>query len=121
MMGLFGWPRRGCPTGVGGRPAGERWEDHGLVFLNTLGKPLEPRNVVRSFKHRLTTLSLPDARFYDLRHTCASFLLAQGVEPRVVMEILGHAQYSFTMKTYAHVLPAMRRDAASRMDEILRG
>jgi len=101
--------------------AGERWEDHGLVFPNTLGKPLEPRNVVRSFKHRLAGLSLPDARFYDLRHTCASFLLAQGVDPRVVMEILGHAQYSFTMKTYAHVLPAMRQDAANRMDQVLRG
>lgn len=36
------------------------------------------------------------------------------------MEILGHAQYSFTMKTYAHVLPAMRQAAASRMDELLR-
>jgi len=65
-------------------------------------------------------LRLLDARFYDLRHTCASFLLAQGVEPRVVMEILGHAQYSFTMKTYAHVLPAMRQEAASRMDRLLR-
>ena len=100
--------------------AGERWEEHGLVFPNTLGKPLEPRNVVRSFKHRLGALGLPDARFYDLRHTCASFLLAQGVEPRVVMEILGHAHYSFTMKTYAHVLPTMRQAAAARMDEVLR-
>lgn len=101
--------------------ARERWQDRGLVFPNTLGKPLEPRNVVRSFKRRLVGLNLPDARFYDLRHTCASFLLAQGVEPRVVMEILGHAQYSFTMKTYAHVLPVMRQEAASRMDRLLRG
>jgi integrase len=90
------------------------------VFPNTLGKPPEPRNVVRNFKRSLSVLNLPDARFYDLRHTCASFLLAQGVEPRIVMEILGHAQYSFTMKTYAHVLPAMRQRAASRMDELLR-
>jgi len=58
-----------------------RWKDHGLVFPNTLGKPLEPRNVVRSLKHRLAGLSLPDARFYDLRRTRASFLLAQSVEP----------------------------------------
>src|SRR5258708_20421258 len=100
--------RTRCANSGSGWWRASGWEDHGLVFPNTLGKPLEPRNVVRSFKHRLGTLGLPDARFYDLRHTCASFLLAQGVEPRVVMEILGHSQYSFTMKTYAHLLPLMR-------------
>lgn len=58
--------------------AGTRWSERGLVFPNSLGTPLEPRNLVRSFKARLVALGLPDARFYDLRHTCASFLLARG-------------------------------------------
>jgi integrase len=39
-------------------------------------------------------------RFYDLRHTCASLLLVQGVHPHVVMEILGHSQIGLTMNTY---------------------
>jgi integrase len=46
-------------------------------------------------------------------------LLAQGVHPRLVMEILGHSQIAVTMNTYSHVIPAMKAAVASRMDEIL--
>jgi integrase len=55
-------------------------------------------------------------RIHDLRHTCASLLLAQGVHPRVVMETLGHSQISLTLDTYSHVLPALGVEAASKMD-----
>jgi integrase len=58
-------------------------------------------------------------RFHDLRHSCASLLLAQGVHPRVVMETLGHSQIALTMNTYSHVLPPLQREAAVRMDEVL--
>ncbi len=57
-------------------------------------------------------------RFHDLRHACASLLLAQGVHPRVVMETLGHSNISLTMNTYSHVIPALQREAASKMDGI---
>jgi integrase len=60
-------------------------------------------------------------RFHDLRHSCATLLLVQGVSPRVVMEILGHSQINVTMNTYSHVLPALQRDAAARLDELLTG
>jgi integrase len=46
-------------------------------------------------------------------------LLAHGVNPRVVMETLGHSQVSLTLNTYSHVLPTLQRDAAARMDNIL--
>lgn len=59
-------------------------------------------------------------RFYDLRHTCATLLLAQGVDLRTIMETLGHSQISLTMNTYAHVLPALQREAANKMDRMLR-
>jgi integrase len=58
-------------------------------------------------------------RFHDLRHTCATLLLAQGVHPRLVMEILGHSQIAVTMNTDSHVIPAMQKEVANRMDEIL--
>lgn len=58
-------------------------------------------------------------RFHDLRHTCATLLLAQGVYPRVVMEILGHSQISITMNLYSHVIPAMQQEVAARLDAIL--
>src|SRR3978361_576272 len=59
-------------------------------------------------------------RFHDLRHTCASLLLAQGVPPRVVMEVLGHSQLSITMNLYSHVMPSALREAADAIDRLLR-
>jgi integrase len=59
-------------------------------------------------------------RFHDLRHSCATFLLAQGVSDRVVMETLGHSTISTTMNIYAHVLEAAKHEAAARMDALLR-
>jgi integrase len=55
---------------------------------------------------------LPDMRFHDLGHSCATTLIAQGVHPRVVQEILGHSQISTTMNVYGHVLDTTRRVTA---------
>lgn len=92
---------------------GERWD---LVFCTALGRPLDARHVVYSFKRYLRRAALPDIRFHDLRHSCASLLLAQNVHPRVVMELLGHSTITLTMNTYSHVLPEAQRQAAALMD-----
>ena len=80
---------------------------------------MEPRNVTRHFHSAMEKARRPRQRFYDLRHTCASLLLAQGIQPRVLMEILGHSQISLTMNTYAHVMPQLERDAADKMNAAL--
>lgn len=49
---------------------------------------------------------------HDLRHAAATLLLAQGVDPRTVMETPGHSQISLTLNTYSHVLPTLQADAA---------
>jgi integrase len=59
-------------------------------------------------------------RIHDLRHSCATLLLAQGVHSKVVQEILGHSQISLTMDTYSTVLPPVSREAAEQMDAVLR-
>ena len=101
--------------------AGPNWEDWGLVFANPIGRPLNRHNVTREFQTLLEQVGLPRLRFHDLRHTCASLLLAQNVQPRDLMEILGHSQISLTMNTYSHVMPSVLQDAANRMDSILSG
>jgi integrase len=64
--------------------------------------------------------SLPQTlRFHDLRHTCATLLLKQGVNPKFVQELLGHADISLTLNTYSHVLPDMGDAAAGGMDAAL--
>jgi integrase len=90
-----------------------------LVFTSSTGTPLEPRNANRVFTDLLKTARLRPTRFHDLRHTCASLLLAQGVSPRVVMETLGHSAIAVTMNTYGHVMPLAQREAADRMNELL--
>jgi integrase len=63
---------------------------------------------------------LPHARFHDLRHAHATFMLIQGVHPKVVSEHLGHASIGITLDTYSHVLPIMQEHAARAFDELFR-
>jgi integrase len=99
--------------------AGSLWRGSLCVFTTPVGTPVDPRNDYREFKKLLGRAGLPSVRLHDLRHTAASLLVAQGVPPRVVMEILGHSQIALTMNTYSHVAPEVSREAADRMAETL--
>ena len=99
--------------------AGDAWTDCGLVFASAKGTVIEPRNLNRLFDELSAQAGLRRLRFHDLRHTCASLLLAQGVQPRVVMEILGHSQLSITTDLYSHVMPTALRGAADLLDQAL--
>jgi integrase len=101
--------------------AGAAWQDTGFVFTTRHGQPRDGCGTTRDFKRLLTSAGLPPFRWHDLRHSCASFLLAQGVSARVVMEILGHSDIRLTLNTYSHVMPSLQRDAADQMDALLRG
>jgi len=90
-----------------------------IVFTTQLGTPIHPRNHYRAFQSLTASASLRRVRLHDLRHTAASLMLAQGIAPRVVMEILGHSQISITMNTYTHVDPELSRVATDRLQELL--
>jgi integrase len=103
--------------------------DVDLVFCTEIGTPLDPRNLNRSFRSLLIRAEVgvvlvekdgekrwvTGVRLHDLRHSCATFLLAQGASPRVLMEILGHSGIAVTMNTYAHVLPTLLGNAVTGM------
>ena len=99
--------------------AGPHWQETGFVFTTTIGTPLDARNVVRKYHALLKKAELSHNRFHDLRHSCASLLLAQGVPLKTVSDILGHSQISITADFYAHIAPEMRREALGVMDSIL--
>jgi integrase len=101
------------------RAAAHYWADTGLVLTTQLGTAIDPRNVNRWLAELCDRAGVRSIRPHDLRHTCASLLLAQGVPARVVMDILGHSQIAVTMDIYSHVVPAMQDDAAGRMDDAL--
>ena len=54
-----------------------------------------------------------------MRHTCASQLIGQGVDLRVVMETLGHSQITLSANTYTHLRQAIQQEAAQRLDAVL--
>jgi integrase len=98
---------------------GEVWQDLGFVFTTPIGTPQDASNVRRrSFEPLLERAGVPKIRFHDLRHTCATVLLAQGVHPKVVQEQLGHSQISLTLDTYSHILPTLQQEAANEMDKM---
>lgn len=101
---------------------GAAWEDNDLVFPNGLGRPLDNINLLKYwFLPLLKKAGLPRIRFHDLRHTAATLLLGQGVNIKVVSEMLGHADVSITLRVYAHVMPHMQREAVHAMDRLLSG
>ena len=81
---------------------------------------MAPRRVRRSFKPLLRRAGLPEeTRFHDLRHTCATLLLTEGVHPKIVQETLGHASISLTLDTYSHFVPTLQEKATFAMEEAL--
>ncbi len=96
------------------------YEDWDLIFATNVGTPLNPENLVkRSFKPLLSKAGLPEIRFHDLRHTCATLLLGRGVHPKMVQELLGHATIAMTLDTYSHYLPSMGDQASGAMGDAL--
>ena len=89
------------------------------MFPNLSGGVIIASTLHWSFKTLLRYAGLPEVRFHALRHTAATLMLEANVNPRVVQEMLGHANIRQTMDTYSHVLPNMQQQAAERMDEML--
>ena len=83
------------------------------VFTNDLGEPLRPASVGQAFSRLVKAAGVPVIRLHDLRHTHASQLLMAGINVKVVSERLGHASVSFTLDTYAHVMPGQQAEAAA--------
>jgi integrase len=67
----------------------------------------------------LRRTGLPNIRFHDLRHTCATLLLTRGVHPKIVSEMLGHSSIAITLDIYSHVIPGLGDAAAEAMEDVL--
>jgi integrase len=99
---------------------GTLWEDLGLVFPSTAGRPLGRDWVYRRcFKPLLKRSGLPQITLHDLRHTCATLLLGQNVHPKYVQELLGHASIAITLNRYSHWIPSMGDQTARAMEDAL--
>lgn len=75
--------------------------------------------MTRKWERFLEKKNLKHIRFHDLRHSCATAMIAAGVDLKTVQQRLGHADISTTMNTYAHSTKAMDREAANKMDDLI--
>ena len=98
---------------------GELWQDTDLVFTSEVGTPLDPSNFRHSFDRVAAEAGLVGWHPHELRHSCASILLAQGVPIEVVSRVLGHSSIRITADVYGHILDPQRQQAAEAMARAL--
>lgn len=95
-----------------------------LVFCSRTGRLLEHGNVLRSIrdlaeKASSETEKVKPIRTHDLRHTFASMAIAAGWDVVTLSRHLGHADVSFTLRTYAHIFERHKAREVSTLDELL--
>ena len=91
-----------------------------LVFSRLDWTPLPPITVNHAFIRIMRKAGLSGIRMHDLRHTHATLMMKQGVNPKIVQERLGHSSFAVTMDIYSHVVPGLQEAAAIGFDQGLR-
>jgi integrase len=81
---------------------GERWVDSRLVFASEIGSALDHNNVADLFRARIKAAKVRPVRWYDLRHSYGSALIAAGVDVKSVAQLMGHASVTLTLQHYVH-------------------
>ena len=94
-------------------------EYDGYVFVDVMGNIFNPRNLSANFSKLLEMKGLRHIRFHDLRHSCASLLLANDVPMKQIQEWLGHSDISTTANIYSHLDYKSKITSANVMDHVL--
>lgn len=94
-------------------------EYDGYVFVDVMGNIFNPRNLSSNFSKLLELKGLRHIRFHDLRHSCASLLLANDVPMKQIQEWLGHSDISTTANIYSHLDYKSKLTSANVMDNVL--
>jgi integrase len=98
---------------------GRAWQDTGLVFTTRTGRPIEPRNLVRSFHRICTAHGLRAIKVHHLRHTTATLLKNLRVPARDAQLILGHSRLAVTLEIYTHEDRQAQHEALGKLSAAL--
>ena len=97
---------------------GSAWPDTDLVFTTRTGRPIEPRNLVRSFRRICEANDVRLIKVHHIRHTVASLLKALGVPARDAQVILGHSRLAVTLEIYTQTDDEAQLDALTRLHNL---
>ncbi len=92
------------------------YEYDGYVFVDELGNLMKPDYLTSQFPKFIQNHGCKRMRFHDLRHSCASLLLANGVPLKHIQEWLGHSDFSTTANIYAHLDYSSKISSAQAME-----
>ncbi len=96
------------------------WEEHGLIFTDAHGRPLDGSTLAQAFKELARDAGMPPhATFHGCRHTCAALLIKRGAQPRQAMEVMRHKSIRTTMDVYGHMYPEVTRSTVNDLDRDL--
>ena len=98
---------------------GNTYIENDYVFTNQNGSISNPKSVSAVFGQLLKKYNLPHMRFHDLRHSCASMLINEGVELKMVSEWLGHSNIYTTANIYGHLYDDSKQEIANTIQKIL--
>ncbi len=90
-----------------------------LVFDRGNGNPVTPQTLDRYHRRMCERAGVPRCRMHDTRHSAATLLMARGVHPKIVADILGHSSVMITLDTYSHVEVNMQRAASESLRSVL--
>lgn len=92
----------------------------GYIYVDAMGERIKPNYITQHFALVLKKNGLRHIRFHDLRHSCASLLLSNGVSMKEVQEWLGHSDYSTTANIYSHLEFSSKVSSANTMNEVIK-
>ena len=90
------------------------------IYVDEIGDRIKPNYITGQFPKLLEKQGFRRIRFHDLRHSCASLLLASGVPMKNIQEWLGHSDFSTTANIYAHLDYSSKLTSASAMESNFR-
>lgn len=96
-------------------------EYDGFVCRDNFGKLITPNFVTSHFKYIIKKNKLKHIRFHDLRHSCASLLLANGISMKAIQEWLGHSTFNVTANFYSHLDFHSKVESAETIAKVLGG
>jgi site-specific recombinase XerD len=98
---------------------GSAWPETGIVLTTRTGRPIEPRNFVRSFRRICDDNKIRLIKVHHVRHAVPSLLKDLGVPARDAQTIPGHTRISTTLEIYTDTHEQARRDALTRLQSLL--